>query len=170
MAAVTRSPEQSKTTHSGDDVEEEEEETQEREAKRMKTNPASVEAAASDNGDAELKISSPLCEPYIPDELKDPYRYPGISAAYDVAEAEFYEKQGHLSLPSPTPPLSLSHPCDLAADRVNNLPTRQYFHSPVLPVRDPGRKAALSTARSLLRLSSSLGTRRHHPALCIDAA
>uniref|UniRef100_N1QPU5 Putative serine protease do-like protein n=1 Tax=Aegilops tauschii TaxID=37682 RepID=N1QPU5_AEGTA len=133
--AVTGSLEQSKMTHGGDDVEGQEE-IRERETKRMKTNPASVEAAASDDddGDEELEISSPLCEPYIPDELKDPYRYPGVSAAYDVAEAEFSEKQG----------------------RLDNLPTRQYFDWPVLRVRDPGRKAALSAARSLLRLSSSL--------------
>ncbi|EMS50057.1 hypothetical protein TRIUR3_05623 [Triticum urartu] len=89
---VTRSPEKSKTTGGSDDVEEEE--TQEREAKKMKTNPASVEAAArDDDGDEELEISSPLCEPYIPDELDDPYRYRGISAAYELARAEFSEKE-----------------------------------------------------------------------------
>ncbi|XBI77820.1 hypothetical protein VPH35_087627 [Triticum aestivum] len=132
---VTRSPEQSKKSGGSDDAEEEKEETQEREAKKMKTNPASVEAAArDDDGDEELEISSPLCEPYIPDELDDPYRYRGISAAYEIARAEFSEKEG----------------------RLNKLPTRKYFHSPVLHVPDPGRKAALSTARSLLRLSSYL--------------
>lgn len=99
---VTRSPEQSKKSGGSDDAEEEKEETQEREAKKMKTNPASVEAAArDDDGDEELEISSPLCEPYIPDELDDPYRYRGISAAYEIARAEFSEKEGHRPLPRP---------------------------------------------------------------------
>ncbi|XBH88890.1 hypothetical protein VPH35_080897 [Triticum aestivum] len=125
--AVTRSPERSRTTRSGDDVEHEED----REAKKMKTNLATEEAAA-DGREEELEIPSPPLQPYIPDELMDRHAYPEIFAAYELAEAAFSQNK-------------------------KLLPTRHYFEKPLLAMPDSAKKAVLSAARSLIGLSSFRG-------------
>ncbi|XBI77824.1 hypothetical protein VPH35_087631 [Triticum aestivum] len=133
MAAETRSSElRSKTTRGDDHVEEDEEG---REPKKMKTTLATEQEEDGD-GDEELEISSPLREPYVPDGIKDRRANQHIFTAYKLAKAKFSEKR----------------------DRVNKmLPTCQYFQTPLVSVPDAGRKAVLPAARSLIRLSSSLG-------------
>ncbi|XP_037438897.1 serine protease Do-like HtrA [Triticum dicoccoides] len=133
MAAETRSSElRSKTTRGDDHVEEDEEG---REPKKMKTTLATEQEEDGD-GDKELEISSPLREPYVPDGIKDRRANQHIFTAYKLAKAKFSEKR----------------------DRVNKmLPTCQYFQTPLVSVPDAGRKAVLPAARSLIRLSSSLG-------------
>lgn len=156
-AAATRSPDRSKTT-GGDDVQDEE-----RDAKKMRTTLATEE---DDDGDEDLEISSPLREPYLPDRLTDVdmRANPHMLAAYKLARDKFHDKQGHLSLPSScscTFYLRERNPSHLAADREEKLlPMRlllRFGASPVL-IPDSGRKAVLSAAGSIIRLSSSLGT------------
>ncbi|KAF7069940.1 hypothetical protein CFC21_075509 [Triticum aestivum] len=126
-AAATRSPEERSKTTGGDDVQDEE-----RHAKKTRT------TLEDDDGDEEeLEISSPLREPYLPKEV-DMRANPHILAAYKLAQDKFQDKR----------------------DREEKLlPTRLSFRfgaSPVL-IPDSGRKAVLSAAGSIIRLSSSLG-------------
>ncbi|XP_048527363.1 uncharacterized protein LOC125506615 [Triticum urartu] len=130
-AAATRSPEERSKTTGGADVQDEE-----RDAKKMRTTLATEEDDGN-GGDEELEISSPLREPYLPKEV-DMRANPHILAAYKLAQDKFHDKR----------------------DREEKLlPTRLSFlfgASPVL-VPDAGKKAALSAARSIVHLSSSLG-------------
>nr|XP_020157125.2 uncharacterized protein LOC109742458 [Aegilops tauschii subsp. strangulata] len=133
---VTGSPERSKTTRADDDVDQEEE----REAKKMKTNLDTEEDAddSDDDDEEELEVPSPIREPYIPDRLKNRFgmAHPTISATYQRAETKFLDKRGRTE---------------------KQLPTRQYFRTSLVPLPDSGSKAVLFAARSIIRLSSSLG-------------
>jgi len=87
---------------------------------------------------------SPISKPYIPDELNDPIKCPGILAAYEEALAKYNEK----------------------LDRRADLFTREYRltearsclfdHEHLHPIRESAKNAVLLAAKSVIRLSSSV--------------
>jgi hypothetical protein len=117
----------------------------ERAAKKRSVHPDIVASSHADVVVSSYTLSSPLRKPYIPDELADTNAHPEILAAFEQAKAQYEAKLGALN--------DLCH-----FDYTGDWDPSSMFPGPqLLPIRDLAKAAVLRAAKSIVRLSSSLG-------------
>ncbi|KQK11522.1 hypothetical protein BRADI_2g60630v3 [Brachypodium distachyon] len=95
---------------------------------------------------ASFTPKSPISRPYIPDDqLNAPTAYPETHNAFNEANAKYEAK------------LRRRYHLFTFSDEGNLAPSCLFSHEHLLPIREPAKKAALHAAKSIIRLSSSVG-------------